>query len=141
MALPAYYRVGRTKFAVVAAASFGLFPVPRDLFRFLRLRLVQASGGPPRSRGTCPGVSPRPHGSNVSLPLDRVAAAFTLVAPGTSSFLPVYPVQADINRAIRAADPEADLNEHWSPITFLLISAGVAFTLLAGIGAFVSETP
>lgn len=27
MALPAYYRVGRTKFAVIAAASFGLFPL------------------------------------------------------------------------------------------------------------------
>jgi hypothetical protein len=36
---------------------------------------------------------------------------------------------------------EADLNEHWSPVTFLLIPAGVAFTLLAGIGAFKPETP
>jgi hypothetical protein len=27
MALPAYYRVGRTKFAIVAAASFDLFPL------------------------------------------------------------------------------------------------------------------
>jgi hypothetical protein len=53
----------------------------------------------------------------------------------------VYPIQADINRAIRAVDPEADLNEHWSPVTFLLISAGVAFTLLPGIGAFMPETP
>jgi hypothetical protein len=69
----------------------------------------------------------------------RLPSPWWLLALG--SFLPVYPVQADINRAIRAADPKADLNEHWSPVTFLLISAGVAFTLLAGIGAFMPETP
>jgi hypothetical protein len=69
----------------------------------------------------------------------RLPSPWWLLALG--SFLPVYPVQADINRAIRAADPEADLNEHWSPVTFLLISAGVAFTLLAGIGAFMPEPP
>jgi hypothetical protein len=69
----------------------------------------------------------------------RLPSPWWLLALG--SFLPVYPVQADINRAIHAADPEADLNEHWSPVTFLLISAGVAFTLLAGIGAFMPETP
>jgi hypothetical protein len=68
----------------------------------------------------------------------RLPSPWWLVSLG--SFIPVYPVQAAINRAARTADPEADLNEHWTPITFLCISAGIALTLLAGIGAFMPDS-